>query len=382
MITDMTAFPARWRKLKAILAHDWLTGMRGGERVLEILCQGFPVAPIYTLFYNPRAISATINSHPITTSWLQHVPGILRFYRHCLPLFPLAIESIKPEPSELLISTSHCVAKGLYPPAGARHLCYCFTPMRYAWLFREEYFRDQPVRALLATPILAALRKWDKASSGRVHRFAAISRHVQKRIATFYGREADVVYPPVNLEWFTPSSASEANFDLIVSALVPYKRIDLAVDSYTRLGYPLRIVGVGTELRKLQAMAGPNVQFMGWQSDESVRELYRSCRLVVFPGEEDLGLVPLEAQACGRPVVAYAKGGALETVVNGATGILFEEQTVDSLLEAVQRCAARKWDRSVIRKNAERFSLPAFIAGLTASLEKCLNSPGQPAGRE
>ncbi|MCX7591950.1 MAG: glycosyltransferase [Kiritimatiellae bacterium] len=368
----MEAFSQEWRDLSVILSHDWLTGMRGGERVLEVLCRWFPRAPIFTLFHNPAAVSSVINSHPITTSWLQSVPGIFRVYRLFLPFFPGAIERLKPPKADLLISTSHCVAKGLNPGVGTRHLCYCFTPMRYVWLFQKEYFHNARIKSLLATPILATLRRWDQASSRRVHHFVAISRHVQKRISDFYGRNADVVYPPVDLERFTPGPRVEGGFDLVVSALVPYKRIDLAVRAYTRLGYPLRIVGTGTELKKLQALAGANVRFMGWQSDDVVCDLYRACRLLVFPGEEDLGLVPLEAQACGRPVVAFRRGGALETVVDDVTGVFFDQQTEESLLDAVARCAAKKWDVQTIRRNAERFSVTAFVAGLAQSIAKCM----------
>jgi glycosyltransferase involved in cell wall biosynthesis len=372
----MSAILSEWQKLNVILAHDWLTGMRGGERVLEYVCHIFPRAPIYTLFYDSRAVSAAINSHPIRTSWLQHIPGILKYYRNFLPFFPSAMESMRAPKVDLIISTSHCVAKGLIPPPGARHLCYCFTPMRYAWVFYDEYFGVNPLKKAVINPVLNRLRQWDKESSARVNHFVTLSRHVQARIKRFYGREAEVVYPPIDMAFWKPAGAMQAfmpaNYDLIVSALVPYKRIDIAVSVYTETGHPLIIVGPGTETRTLKKMAGKNIIFLGRVADEQLLDLYRHCRVLIFPGEEDFGLTPLEAQACGKPVVAYAKGGVLESVVDGETGVFFQEQNKDSLLDAVKRCAAQKWDSSLIRKNVERFSRENFEAGIKTAIEKCL----------
>lgn len=367
----MPAFPEAWSRLNVILSHDWLTGMRGGERVLEILCRAFPRAPIYTLIHNPRAVSETINAHPIHTSWLQSVPGILDRYRYFLPFFPSAVRRFNLPPADLVISTSHCVAKGIRPAPGTPHLCYCFTPMRYAWTFFDEYFGGHPIKAALARPVLSRLRAWDRKASDDITRFVAISRHVRQRILDFYGKEADVVYPPVDTDRCTPGSGTAANFDLVVSALVPYKRIDLAVRAYDRLGFPLKIVGIGSDLQKLRALAGPNVEFLQWQPDAAVLELYRQCRLLVFPGEEDFGIVPLEAQACGKPVVAYARGGALESVADGVSGIFFREQTVESLIAGVKHGAAMKWDPAAIRARAETFGSAAFIRGLADSMARC-----------
>jgi len=365
-------FPAGWRDLRVVLCHDWLTGMRGGERVLEILCRGFPEAPVYTLIHNPEAVSPTINAHPVRTSWLQHLPGIMWRYRNFLPLFPAAVQSLRLPPADLVISTSHCVAKSVRPPADARHLCYCFTPMRYAWTFFDEYFGNLAVKAAVARPVLAWLRRWDRRTAARVDRFAAISRHVQARIEQFYGREAEVVYPPVDTARCTPGDGGPGQFDLIVSALVPYKRLDLAVDAYNASGRTLKIVGVGSELERLRPLAGSNIEFLGWRSDAAVLELYRACRLLVFPGEEDFGIVPLEAQCCGRPVVAYARGGALETVVDGKTGVFFQRQQPNALQAAVADCAARRWDAAAIRRHALGFSTQRFVDDLAASIEAVL----------
>jgi len=388
---SMVNFPKQFNQQfspRVILAHDWLTGMRGGERVLEVLCRSFPQAPIYTLIHNPAAVSDVINAHPVITSWLQRIPGIRQHYRYFLPFFPNAIERLQPTNADLLISTSHCVAKGLRPPKGARHLCYCFTPMRYAWLFYEEYFGKNPLKKLALQRVLNNLRAWDRATCNRVDRFVALSRHVQKRILKFYGREADVVYPPVNTSFWTPAPSENSDvphstlhasratgaYDLIVSALVPYKKIEVAVQAYTRLGYPLKIVGTGTQYNRLRRNAGAHIEFLGRLDDERIRDLYRHCRLLIFPGEEDFGIVPVEAQACGRPVVAYGVGGALETVVDGQTGIFFHAQTESALLGAIEQGAATKWDSGKIRANAERFSEANFISGLSTSMAHCMST--------
>ena len=367
-------FPDTWRSLRVALSHDWLTGMRGGERVLEILCDGFPDAAIHTLIHNPAAVSARIARHPIHTSWLQSVPGVQENYRRMLPLFPFALHAMPAPDADLIISTSHCVAKALQAKPGASHLCYCFTPMRYAWTFHDEYLGRNPLKRLAARPLLAALRMWDRHTAPRVTRFVAISRHVRDRIERFYGRGADVVYPPVDTARCTPGPADASGYDLIVSALVPYKRVDLAVNAYRRSGHPLKIVGVGGEFRRLQAIAAPNIELLGWQTDEAILGLYRGCRMLVFPGEEDFGIVPLEAQSCGKPVVAFARGGALETVVAGQTGIFFDTQTPEALQDAVTACAHTAWDAVAIRKHAERFGVQTFIDGMARAVTACLNN--------
>ena len=373
----MKKIPDNWPKdISAALCHDWLTGMRGGERVLEILCDGFPEAEIYTLLANRGAVSETISRHTIHTSRLQHIPGVFKHYRSMLPLFPAAVRNLHPGKVDLMVSTSHCVAKSIITQPETKHLCYCFTPMRYAWTFFDEYFGDNPVKAALAKPTLAALRRWDRATADRVDRFVAISEHVRKRIKKFYRREADVVYPPVDTGRCTPGdNPGQGGFDLIVSAMVPYKRLDLAIAAYTELGYPLKVVGVGGQREKLQKDAPDNIEFLGWQTDDDVLELYRNCRMLIFPGEEDFGIVPLEAQACGRPVVAFGRGGALETVKENVSGIFFEEQTVESLLDGIKRCAAHDWNPAEIRTNAERFDIFNFTATLAESMRRCLSEP-------
>lgn len=361
--------------LKVVLSHDWLTGMRGGEKVLELLCRVWPDAPVLSLLANPQAVSETIHAHELRTSWLQHIPAITRHYRYYLPVFPLAVRSLHAPEADLLVSTSHCVAKAVNRSRVRRHLCYCFTPMRYAWTFHDEYL-GRSVKRVLARPLLAALRTWDRRTSDRVDRFVAISHHVRRRIEIFYGRKADVVYPPVDTEFYTPADVPREGYDLLVSALVPYKRVDLAVRAYTWSGYPLKIVGIGTEFEALRRIAGPNIEFLGWQTNEAIRDHYRRCRQLIFPGEEDFGIVPMEAQACGTPVVAFKRGGAMETVVERETGMFFEEQTEDGLNVAARACGETTWDASVIRANAARFSVKRFLDGLGESVGKCLADAG------
>ncbi|MBM4148084.1 MAG: glycosyltransferase family 4 protein [Lentisphaerae bacterium] len=375
----MTEYPSEWAGLDVSLGHDWLTGMRGGERVLEELCRAFPNAPVHALFADRSKVSDVISSHEIITSRLQSVPGITSHYRAMLPLFPLAINSRPRRPDgDLLISCSHCVAKALKPRPGTRHLCYCFTPMRYAWAFQREYLGGSAVRSILARPVLAALRSWDRSVSDRVDRFIAISETVRARIRAFYKREPDLVYPPVDVARFSPSPDPQSSFDLIVSALVPYKRVDLAVAAYRELGTPLVVVGAGTDFDSISRIAPNNVRMLGWRPDSEILDLYRNCRMLVFPGEEDFGIVPLEAQACGRPVVAFARGGATETVVDGVTGLFFNEQTPAALADCVRRCAERRWDTTAIRAHAQNFGPDPFIRGMAESISATLN--GSPQG--
>lgn len=345
---------------KVVLGHDWLTGMRGGERVLQYHSEAFPEAPLVALFADPSRVIEVIRQRQIITSPLQHLPAITRIYRHLLPLMGAAASATRVPHGDLLLTTSHCVAKSFRTPPGMKHLCYCFTPMRYAWLFPEEYLG--PVKARLAAPLLAALRHWDRATSNRVDHYVAISHHVSARIKRFYGRESDVVYPPVDATRLTPGNpAAVADFDLIVSALVPYKRIDLAVAAYNQNGRRLLIVGTGTESDQLRAAARDNIEFLGWRSDEEILNLYRTCRLLIFPGEEDFGIVPLEAMACGRPVVALNRGGATETIADGVSGLFFDEQTPATLNQAILQALDTRWEIDAIRAHAERFDIPRFL---------------------
>ena len=348
--------------MRVALSHDWLNGMRGGEKCLESLIRLYPDSRIYTLLHEKNKLSGLIESRPIETSFLQKLPWGIQRYKVYLPIFPMAARSLKVKDCDLMISTNHCVAKGIRKPRPTTpHICYCFTPMRYAWLFFDEYFGSQPawVKAVL-NGILGKLRNWDLENSKDVTHFIAISEHIKKRIRRFYGREAAVIYPPVDTDFFVPSADIRGDFYLIVSALVPYKRVDLAIRAFNELGLKLVVIGNGPERKRLEKIAGPTIEFLGWTSDEEIRRTYRTCKALIFPGEEDFGIVPVEAQACGAPVVAFREGGALETVIQGETGVFFDEQSALSLKQAVIEARTIRWDSALIRKNAERFGEDRF----------------------
>ena len=350
------------------LVHDWLTGMRGGERVLEALCERYPDAELFTLLHVRGSVSPTIERHRIHTSALQHLPGVRRYYRECLPIFPTLVEQFDLEPFDLVISTSHCVVKSVITRPGAVHICYCHTPMRYAWDQFDAYFGvDRIGRAgnLAMRAVMARLARWDRATANRVDRYVTNSQHVAGRIRRYYNREAIVVYPPVDTDFFHPDSAVPERRVLMVSALVPYKRIDVAIDACRRARVPLTIVGTGPDRARLEQSAGPDVEFLGRQSDELIRDLYRRSAVTLMTGEEDFGIVPVEAQACGRAVVALGRGGARETVVPGETGILVDEQTADAFAHALSRALDHPFDAAAIRRNAERFSRARFGDAMT-----------------
>jgi glycosyltransferase involved in cell wall biosynthesis len=350
------------------LVHDWLTGMRGGERCLEVLCALFPEAPLYTLLHVPGSVSPVIERRRIVTSFVQRLPAAATRYRQYLPLFPAAVRGFDLTGHDLVISLSHCAAKAVRRPPGALHVSYCFSPMRYVWDLYDDYFGARAgvlVRTLMP-PVAAALRAWDRRTDG-VDAFVAISRHIADRIRRVYGRGADVIHPPVETARFRPAARVE-DFYLVVSALVPYKRVDLAVGAATRLGRRLLVVGTGPEANRLRAAAGPTVEFLGWRSDAEVADLYARCRAVLFPGVEDYGIVPLEAAAAGRPTIALARGGALETMIGldqeGAppTAVFFEAQTEAALAGAMVRfeAAAHRFDAAALQRRAAEFDTAVF----------------------
>jgi glycosyltransferase involved in cell wall biosynthesis len=368
-------------ELRVVLVHDWLTGMRGGEKCLEVLCRHFPHAPLYNLLHQRGSVSEAIERLKPRCSFLQYFPRVHQYYRYLLPLMPLAARWRLPA-CDVVVSLSHCVAKSASPPPGVPHVCYCFTPMRYAWHLRDAYFgpRVPGVSRRLFEMCLNRLRAWDRQTAARVSHFVAISRTVQERIRTSYGRDSLVIYPPVDTDFFCPAPIPREDYYLVLSALVPYKRLELAIAACNRLQRRLVVIGSGPEEKRLRALAGPTVQFLGWQPGPVVREQLRRCRALLFPGEEDFGIVPLEAQACGTPVIAFGRGGATETVVplrrrhaDDATGLWFEEQTVACVIEAIAAFeqhadelmpeAAR---RQALRFNAQRFAaeIVAFLAGV------------------
>ncbi len=362
--------------MRVAIVHDWLTGRRGGEKVLESFCRLFPDADLFTLFYLPEKVSTRIAEHRVTVSRLNRLPGVARWYRYLLPLAPAAVESFNLRGYDLVLSSSHAVAKGVRVPPGVPHVCYCHTPMRYVWGVSGDYFqfgRFRRVRALLLALWRKRLQAWDVRSSSRVTHFLANSENVRRRILETYERDSTVLHPPVDTDFFTPASRSTAgDYLLVVSALEPYKRIDLAIRAANRLGRRLVVAGSGTLARALRHIAGRNVEFTGWVADDRLRELYRGCRAVLFPGLEDFGLVPVEAQACGKPVVAYARGGALETVLAHRTGLFFPEQTENSLAQAIAALDNLDFDAEAARRNSLRFSRARFETALQEFLDGVL----------
>ena len=365
--------------MRVALVHDWLTGMRGGEKVLEALCETFPAADIFTLFHVRGSVSPQIERHRIHTSWLERVPFASRHYRRLLPLFPSAIERFDLRGYDFIVSSSHCVAKSVIPQGEARHLCYCHSPMRYAWDQFDAYFGADRVGAaasrLVYRPIMSRLATWDARTASRVHRFVANSRHVAGRIARYYNRRASVVYPPVDTAFYRPTLVQPESHFLIVSALVPYKRVELAIEACQRVGAQLRIVGDGPERPRLERLAGAAVTFLGPMVGESLRDEYRRAQAVIMPGEEDFGIVPVEAQACGRPVVAYARGGALETVVDGETGVFFSALTAESLGAALERVSSLRFEAERLHAHADQFSRDRHIQRMRETIDETLGAP-------
>jgi len=395
--------------MKVALVHDWLTGIRGGERVLERMCARFPGAPIYTLVWKPGAVAGPIESHPIRTSFVQGLPEADRFYRWYLPLFPRAIETFDFTGFDAVVSSSHCVAKSVCVPPGTFHLSYLHTPMRYVYDLKDVYFPPGrfpwPVSAWVDRT-LAGLRRWDIATSGRAHAMLCNSAHVADRIRRHYGREADVIHPPVDVARygtaapFAPASAPSDSggagtahgaigrpFYLLAGAFAPYKRTDLAIEACVKLGRRVLVVGMGQDERALRKLVQSGVEFVGWTSDSHLAELYRQAQALIFPGEEDFGIVPVEAMASGCPVIAYGRGGAVETVGRGADahtlarvtaggaarvpgGVLFGTQSVDGVIAGIVALEHEPFDRSGLPERAEPFGVERFDREFTAAFER------------
>lgn len=353
--------------------------MRGGEKVLLSLARLFPDAPIFTLLHVKGSLCPELEAREIRTTFVQRLPGVATRYREYLPLFPAAASTIDLGGFDLVISSSHCVAKGVKPAPGALHVCYCHTPMRYVWDRYDDYFGPGRVRgpARFVIPLVARrLRRWDVATAPRVHRFVANSRHVAGRIQRYYGRESTVIPPPVDTHFFTPAAdPGPGSYDLVISALAPYKRIDLILDAYRGTGWPLKIAGTGplSEEARLRSRLPPEASLVGRVDDETLRELYRGCRAVVMAGVEDFGIVPLEAMACGRPAVAFAEGGGPESVTPGETGVLFHEPTAACLRAAVDSLAGIRFNIATLRARAEAQSREVFEARVRDFVEMALS---------
>jgi glycosyltransferase involved in cell wall biosynthesis len=369
---------------KVVLVHDWLTGMRGGEKVLESLCRLFPDAQIFTLVHVRGSVSELIERHPIRTSVIGRLPDPARHYRHYLPLYPAAVELFDLDDVDVVISTSHCAAKAVVPTGRAVHICYCHSPMRYAWDQFDYYFGPERVGPLASAgfrQVMAWLARWDRATATRVDRFVANSGFVAGRIARYYNRQASVLHPPVDTQFFTPDGEAPEPYFLVVSALVPYKRIDVAIHAAARLGVSLKIVGTGPEQARLRALAGPQVEFLGAVDDGTLRDAYRRAQAVVLPAAEDFGIVPVESLACGRPVIALARGGATETVTP-EVGILVDEDSPDAFADAMFETRRRSFDLSAMRSRAEMFGRERFESAFAAMTSELLSpiSPKSPRG--
>jgi glycosyltransferase involved in cell wall biosynthesis len=359
-------------KLRIALAHHWLVGMRGGEKVLEQICQVLPHAPIYTLVAQPSKLSPILQEHPIHTSWLQRIPKGAKHYKKLLPLFPRAVSSLRVKsPVDLVLSSDASVIKGLSYSPDIPHICYCHSPPRYLWDLQQDYTMSSeaggPMGRAVFNGVAPYVREFDRKAASRVTHFIANSNFVRDRILAYYGRKSEVIHPPVYLDEFEVSSNPPDNFYLIVSQLVPYKRVDLAVAAFNKLKKNLVIVGDGSERGRLEEMAGPSISFLGSQPQWILRDFYRRCQALVFPGIEDFGITPLEAQASGRPVLAYRVGGALETIQENTTGLFFNEQTVESLVEVVEKFETLKKEFNPVdcRSNANKFGADRFRANLS-----------------
>jgi len=373
--------------MKVALVHDWLTGMRGGEKCLEVLCELFPEAPLHTLLYKKGTVSETVSRMKIETSFIQKLPFALNHYQKYLPLFPTAIEQFDLTEYDLVISSSHCVAKGVITQPETCHICYCYTPMRYAWEMYYTYFNKNNISPLVRWSIpffMNYLRTWDEKSADRVDYFGAISENVRRRIQKHYRREAEVIYPPADIDYFSLSKDA-GDYFLVTSALVPYKKIDLAVLAFNQLNLPLLIIGEGAEKSRLKKLAGGSIKFLDWQNPSELKKYYSGCKALIFPGEEDFGIVPVEAQACGKPVIAFGKGGVTESVKGvypdqeltlDHTGIFFYPQTKEALMDAVRRFESTRFDPEHIRANTIRFDRKIFKEKIKEFIERKLQEHG------
>lgn len=360
--------------MEVALVHDWLNQMGGAEAVLENLVQLFPHAPIYTSIYWRDEMPPAYMGWNIRPLWLNHAPRIYERHQHYLALYPAAWSSLNLARYDIVLSNKSGFCHGVHTRTKkktALHICYCLAPTRYVWTF-DEYARSEGMRAslrLALKPMIMLLRRWDYEAAQRVDHFIAISTEIQQRIKRYYKRDSGIIYPPVDIRRFAPQREHD-DYYLIVSRLIPYKRLDLAIEAFNRSGLPLVIAGRGRDAVRLEKLAKPNVQFLGRVPDADLPDLMARCKAFIFPGREDFGITPVEAEASGRPVIAFGAGGALDTVIDGETGVLFEEQTVESLMSAVERFNRLKFNSAVIRCHAETFSTETFKQKLMAFIEE------------
>lgn len=355
------------------LVHDWLNQRGGAENVLECLVELFPDAPVYTSMYSPRRMPNHYRTWDIRTSFMQWLPGIASHHQAYMPLYPLAFRSLRLQGHDIVLSNKSAFCHGVRKPGGAVHICYCLTPTRFLWMYESYRQREEisPWADALVRRLLNILRRWDYAAAQQVDHFVAISTAVQTRIRRFYDRDSDVIYPPVDTAHYAPSPGKPDDYYLLVGRLIPYKRADLAVKAFTELGLPLIVVGEGRDQRRLEAIAGPTITFRGWvDHGKELRTLYQRCRAFIFPGLEDFGIAPVEAQASGRPVIAFAGGGALDTVLPGITGALFYEPTPEALAATVRVFDPSDYDPQDCRRNAERFDVQTFKESLLTYVDE------------
>lgn len=361
--------------MKIALVHDFLVKLGGAERVLKVFSDLYPDAPIYTLLYDEEVCGKVFPAGRVRTSFLQKLPEFLRKrQKYLLPLMPRAIESFDLSDFDLIISSSGAYAHGVLMPSSAQHVCYCHSPMRYAWDYTHEYLQEQNAGGLkkfLANRIVHKVREWDQIVSDRPDFYLANSNHVRKRIKKYYRKEADILYPPVDTRRFQ-AQKEHNNYFLIVSTLTPYKKIDLAIQLFNKIGKELIIIGSGSHYEYLKSIAASNVHLMGFKDDDTVKKYMEGCRALIFPGEEDFGITPVEAMACGKPVLAYGKGGALETIVPGVTGEFFYEPTLESMEDGLGRLIVNEpqYDAEKIHRHSVQFSKQKFVENFKAYVAK------------
>ena len=379
----MHAPPPQFASLRVAIIHYWFVGRAGGEHVVEALADLFPQADLFTLVAKPEVMADSLKEHKLTTSFLQRIPFVHKFHRHTLLLQPLALEQFDLSEYDLVLSSESGPAKGVLTSPRTLHICYCHSPMRYIWDMYAQYLRAMPAITRFIFGLTAhKMRLWDYASAGRVDAFITNSKFVASRVRKFYGRNATVIHPPVQVRSVIPSppaaSLGQQDYYLAVGRLVDYKRFDLAIAACTKLGRPLKIIGTGPELKNLKRIAGPTVEFLGTVSDDQKHQAFAGCRALLFPGEEDFGIVPVEAQAHGKPVIGYGSGGLLETVIDGdsegATGMYFHQQTVNAMEAAILRFEqhAERFDPQLIRDHAMQFDATVFSKNMTSFLTTAL----------
>jgi len=350
-------------KMKIAIVHDWLTNFAGAENCIQALCELYPSAPVYTSVYNKTKMFKVFDKTEIKTSFIQNLPFSKTKHQIYLILMPMAFENFDLSEFDIVISSSHACSKGVITKPETLHISYIYTPIRYFWSHYHEYKDNGQflnLKKLILPPMTSYLRMWDKMAMDRPDTLACISKHVANRIEKYYRKKAKVIYPPVNTSKFQIAKNPSLDYFLMLGRLIPYKKFDLAIETFNKMGLPLKIVGMGSEYSKLKKMAKNNIEFLGYLPNEEIGKLYSNCQALIFPGEEDFGIVPLEVQASGRPVIAYEKGGATETVLEYKTGLFFREQNVSSLEETIISFKKREFIPERIRENALKFDVSNF----------------------